>query len=325
MSFDAEGIAEVIRAHGAVVRVVMAQVRGSAPRETGASMLIWADGQSGTIGGGTLEHRATQSARDMLAQKTDKMFENHKLGPELDQCCGGSVSLLSERFTQVPAFSDGFFARSTDADTALPSVPLAIKSRMVRARNQGERPAPGLLDGWFIEPVTPARAEVWIWGAGHVGRALIDCLAPLPNIALTWVDTGAARFPKIIPQGVTQRIAPAPADILKDAPHHAHHVVFTYSHPIDFSILDKALTHGFEHLGVIGSATKWARFSKHLAAKGHATDAINRIRCPIGDRSLGKHPQAIALGVAAQIIKDTARPEAAMNGDDLYDRTAARA
>jgi xanthine dehydrogenase accessory factor len=322
MSFDPAQIAASIDANGPVVRVVMAQVLGSAPRETGASMLVWKDGQSGTIGGGTLEHRATLSARKMLDRKADVLFENHKLGPELDQCCGGSVSLLSERFTQAPTLQGSIFARSVNGET---TPPLSVIRILKRARNQGDVPAPHLRDGWFIEPVTPPRTPVWIWGAGHVGRALVSCLAPLPNLALTWVDTGLDQFPTSTPADVQKIVAQTPADRMCDAPINAHHIVFTYSHPIDFAIINNALSHGFANLGVIGSATKWARFSKHLAAKGHNLDAIARIRCPIGERALGKHPQAIALGVATQIIKDTAPQVQAQEGDDKHDDTAALA
>ena len=67
MGFDRDQMARLIAAHGALVRVVVADVAGSAPREAGAAMLVWTDGQDGTIGGGALEYQATEDARKMLA------------------------------------------------------------------------------------------------------------------------------------------------------------------------------------------------------------------------------------------------------------------
>ncbi|MGB5870311.1 MAG: XdhC family protein, partial [Albidovulum sp.] len=56
MSFARTEVQAAIAAHGPVIRVVVAEVAGSAPREVGASMLVWATGQQGTIGGGALEY-----------------------------------------------------------------------------------------------------------------------------------------------------------------------------------------------------------------------------------------------------------------------------
>ena len=145
-------------------------------------------------------------------------------------------------------------------------------------------------------------APLWIWGAGHVGRALVGVLAPLPDFALTWVDTGAERFPEIIPEGVDVLVAADMARAMAHAPKDAHHLILTYSHEIDLALCHAVLRRGFASAGLIGSATKWARFRSRLAALGHGPEAIARIACPIGDPALGKHPQAIAVSVAAAFL-----------------------
>ena len=78
--------------------------------------------------------------------------------------------------------------------------------------------------------------------------------------------------------------------------------MLTYSHALDLELCHRLLTHGFARAGLIGSATKWARFRARLAALGHPPYAIARIDCPIGNPALGKHPQAIAIGVAAAFV-----------------------
>lgn len=147
-----------------------------------------------------------------------------------------------------------------------------------------------------------SKKPVWIWGAGHVGRALIHSLSPLPQVSLTWIDTAPDRFPQDTPNSVHKAVATDPAHLMPHAPATAHHLILTYSHDIDLALCHAALSHAFASAGVIGSATKWSRFRKRLRQLGHTDAQISRITCPIGDPSLGKHPQAIAIGVAARLI-----------------------
>ncbi|SEW27161.1 molybdenum cofactor sulfurylase [Cognatiyoonia koreensis] len=142
---------------------------------------------------------------------------------------------------------------------------------------------------------------VWIFGAGHVGRALVGVLAPLPDIAVTWIDTEETRFPKV-PDSVDQLVASDPVAVVKHAPANAEHLILTYSHDLDLALCHAILSRSFGAVGLIGSATKWARFQKRLATLGHPAEQIARIACPIGDPTLGKHPQAIAIGVATALL-----------------------
>ncbi|MEC7764449.1 MAG: xanthine dehydrogenase accessory protein XdhC [Pseudomonadota bacterium] len=311
MSFDRAHLTRLIADHGPVVRVVVAEVAGSAPREVGACVIVWATGQDGTIGGGTLEYEAVATARAMLTEPRDRATRTVALGPDMGQCCGGRVRLLWERFSEDTLPEGDTFCRPiADAEPSL-----KVQHIQSHARNQGATPAPALVDGWMIEPITTMPAPVWIWGAGHVGRALVSTLTTLPGLAITWIDTGPERFPDVIPEGVTALPVPDIAKATRLAPPTAHHIVMTYSHALDQNICDALLVRGFSSAGLIGSATKWARFRKRLQQSGHPFAEIDRIRCPIGDKSLGKHPAAIALGVAADIVKDVARAGDSARGD----------
>ena len=308
MGFDLTGLRRAVAAQGRVARVVIAGVRGSSPRETGAAMLVWADGQSGTIGGGALEHAAAQTAREMLAGGLPARISPHALGPDLGQCCGGSVQLLFETYDAARlTLLEGqeMIARPMTADTTMP---LAVRRLLARARGMGLPPEAGLVEGWMIEPLHRPAHPVWIWGAGHVGRALVGVLAPLPDVALTWIDTAPDRFPDAPPPEATILPAAKPERLIPHAPANAHHLVLTYSHALDLELCHGLLSHGFASAGLIGSATKWARFRSRLAALGHSPGQIARIRCPIGDPALGKHPQAIALSVSAALLGDIAVP-----------------
>lgn len=304
--------AEVTR-HGAVVRVVIAGIEGSSPREAGAAMLVWADGQSGTIGGGALEWEAAGRARALLASGGAAEVMRVALGPNIGQCCGGAVTLVAERWdaASVARLMGDVIARPLPG--APPAMPLPVSRILARARGEGIVTGTRIVQGWLVEPVARPARDIWVWGAGHVGRALVAVIAPLPGIRVTWVDTDAERFPEAIPVGVAQRIAASPGDLVADAPPHAEHLILTFSHALDLDLCHRLLSHGFRSLGLIGSATKRARFRSRLAALGHAPAQIARIACPIGDPALGKHPQAIAVGVAAALLS---APSAANSAKD---------
>ena len=294
---------EQMRALGRpVVRVVVAETHGSVPREVGASMLVTMHDVTGTIGGGALEFEAIERARTVLRNGKDRL-DRLPLGPGLGQCCGGAVTVLTELWgAEQLAGIDTVVARAVPGQTG--EMPLSVKRLLGRARNAGDLPQPGLVDGWMIEPVSRPVREIWVWGAGHVGRALIGVLAPLPEIRLLWADTDLSRFPETIPAGVETLIAANPADLVTLSGQNAEHFVLTYSHALDMEICHRVLSKPFATLGLIGSATKRARFRKRLAALGHAPGLVDRMQCPIGDPSLGKHPQAIALGVASALLRD---------------------
>ena len=181
-------------------------------------------------------------------------------------------------------------------------MPLAVKRLLDRARGQGVAPVAQLVQGWMVEPVAKPARSLWIWGAGHVGRALVSVIAPLPEFAITWVDVAEDRFPDLIPAGVRALPVPDAAAAVAIAPIGAEHLILTYSHALDLDLCHRLLSHCFASAGLIGSHSKWARFRNRLAALGHQPVDIARIRCPIGAKHLGKHPQAIAIGVASDIL-----------------------
>ena len=296
MSLDLQGLAQAAT-KGAFVRVLVVETKGSTPREVGAEMRVWAERIEGTIGGGTLEAEAITIARGLRAPA----LRRFPLGPALGQCCGGSVTLAFEPLDaeSLARIEGPFHARPLTAT----DIPLSVQRALARARNSGAAP-PLLIDGWLIEPLAPPAQEMWIWGAGHVGRALVATIAPLPHWAIRWADIDESRFPQAIPAGVTPVIAENPADLVPLAARSAHHLILTYSHALDLELCHRILHHGFAACGLIGSQTKWSRFQHRLRDLGHAHAQISRIACPIGDPALGKEPQAIAISVAAALLRE---------------------
>ena len=259
---------QLLAGNAPLVRVVVAATRGSAPREAGACMLVSADREWGTIGGGHLELVATRTARAMLGSDADATrLDRFSLGASLGQCCGGIVELAFQRY---------------DAGD------LASLEQMLEARGND----------------VPGETGLWLFGAGHVGRALVNVVAPLP-FRITWVDSRESILPADLPDGARALCSPYPAEEVKDMPAGAWALVMTHSHDEDLAICEALLAHGrFGWAGVIGSAPKAARFRQKLARRGFAREAIARLTMPIGIGGIrSKEPAAIAVAVAAQLLQ----------------------
>lgn len=154
----------------------------------------------------------------------------------------------------------------------------------------------------LFEPLMQRQPEIQVYGAGHVGQALVNLLATLP-CHITWIDSRATPF-SYVPQGVTARQLDDPLDAVNEAPADSYFVIMTHDHPLDLALSEAILRRNdFRYVGVIGSATKARRFRYRLAGKGIAAEVLARLRCPVGLPDVkGKLPAEIAVAVAGEII-----------------------
>ena len=297
-------IIEAIEAEGSAALVSLVKTEGSSPREAGARMVVRPSGGfHGTIGGGELEWRALDEALEALRSgRRAALRRVIALGPELGQCCGGRVEWRVETFDarDLKALAPLLPAERTGPFEVIAQV--AADGRVERTIGTGQGEEPLTRDGWrerFGEDVVP----VYLFGAGHVGRALALALAPLPFV-VRWIDSRAEAFPERAPFNATLVNAADPAAELASAPDGAFVVVMTHSHPLDLAIVDAALRQErFAYVGLIGSATKRARFLSQMRAAGRSEAQLGRLVCPIGVPGVeGKEPAVIAASVAAQLL-----------------------
>jgi xanthine dehydrogenase accessory factor len=155
----------------------------------------------------------------------------------------------------------------------------------------------------LFEAVLPARWRVAVFGAGHVGRAVVKLLGELP-CRVDWIDSREAEFPATVPANVRPIVADAPADEVPDLAPGCDVLVMTHSHQLDLQVVEAALRRGdLPFLGLIGSRTKRARFEARLSERGFGAEALARMVCPVGIPGVGgKHPAEIAIAVAAQLL-----------------------
>ena len=238
------------------VVVAVAEARGSVPREAGTRMLVSEGAAVGTIGGGHLELKAINRAREMLRTgEPGHHTEHFALGPALGQCCGGAVTL-------------GYAPLDAAALAAWPTGAPLFHLQLFGAGHVGRAVATLLatLDcrvDWFDErddafAATTGLGSPW---PPHIRQVSID--------------------------GIDAEV--------RHAPPGAHYLVLTHDHELDLRITEAVLRRGdFAYLGLIGSKTKRERFVRRLEQRGIAPEVIARITCPIGDeRIAGKEPAVI--------------------------------
>lgn len=305
----------MVERDGRAVLITIMDVRGSSPREAGTRMAVRADGAfSGTVGGGTLEWQVLAEAQALLSAGEGRRMRSmdKALGPDLGQCCGGRVGLMLERLEREDLVWLNDLA-TPPAGGGRVSIGIPHDRGGFVRRPAGDEEALGLLagaasrflpDGRLLERLEPVNPSLYLFGAGHVGRALILALAPLP-IEVVWCDSRPDAFPSHVPQHVVLRRDTEPERILAEAPDHALIVVMTHSHALDLAIVSAALAADrFAYVGVIGSQTKRARFVSQLRQASLDERLIEGMTCPIGIAGVeGKEPAVIAASVVAQILQ----------------------
>jgi xanthine dehydrogenase accessory factor len=308
-----------------IVRIVLATVRGSAPREAGVGMLVTPSRIAGTIGGGRLEWEALAAGRTLLeAYGPGARMQRVVLGADRGQCCGGIVELWMERYTRadlglleaatLAARRGAAVLRSTMRDTGVerrivcqpeadPESGQLLRAPSAQALPRLVRSASG--DATLLERLDDALPPLWLYGAGHVGQALARILMELP-LRLTWIDSRAEQLPPQSPATVEIWHSLDPVASVAAAPCGARFLVMTHSHPLDYSLCRAILERNdFAWAGLIGSMSKAARFRSRLRRDGLSAPAIARLVCPIGiDGIKSKWPAAIAVAVAAQVMQD---------------------
>ncbi|WP_353308535.1 xanthine dehydrogenase accessory protein XdhC [Shimia sp. NS0008-38b] len=243
------------------MRVEISRVRGSSPREEGAVMFVSDGAMLGTIGGGQLEYMALDEARKALKLNKYICRMDVPLGPEIGQCCGGRVEITL-----------------TQMDSS------ARREAVAQIQAQEE-----------------AFPHVYVFGAGHVGRALAEQFQHLP-VHCVLIDSRSDELDLSIAD-VEKRLTAVPEAEVRNAPAGSAFIVLTHDHALDFLVTSEVLELGSSRwLGMIGSSTKRANFESFVRSHctGLETETLN---CPIGvSGSRDKRPAVIAAMVVAEVI-----------------------
>ena len=204
-------LADATAAGERVVVVTVAGIRGSAPREVGAKMIVTATETLGTIGGGQLEYQCTRLAFDMLQGDEQASMRKFPLGTAMGQCCGGVVDILFEPLASgLPAWLQDLRALHGQRVPAVMATRIghAAQKCVITATNIFGASAAEIgievigrarygldtgrivhrSDDWFLELVVGSDLNIAVFGAGHVGSAVVQALSAL-DCNIRWVDS----------------------------------------------------------------------------------------------------------------------------------------
>lgn len=309
-----------------VVLLTVAGIRGSAPREVGAKMIVTRDTTIGTIGGGQLEYQCTRIGSEMLGDDERPVLRKFPLGTSMGQCCGGVVDILFEPIVDgLPGWLRDLRALYGQRESAVLVTELGNGVRKFVV-TEGEvfglddsseitdtvnRARDGLKSGrtahrhddWFFERVVGSDFNIAIFGAGHVGSAVVQSLSSL-DCNIRWIDSRRNIF-RGAPSNVRAIETKDPPSEVTAMPPGSCYLVMTHSHSIDFDICDRILRRGdAAYCGLIGSRSKRRRFEKRYREQGLQQAVIDELVCPIGvDGITGKKPVEIAVAVAAEVLQ----------------------
>ena len=333
MSHWVDELASVQSREQSAISVAVASTKGSVPREAGTRMLVTPAEVFGTIGGGHLEFKAIQISRDMLASGGPSLLMRFPLGASLGQCCGGLVNLLFEPVVPGALWVDAIrgFQRQgkgciavTQARGSVTTGKLLVtrdecvgslgsesldrdataiaKQRL--AANQLSTLLTVAADEYFFETISAPDFNVALFGAGHVGRAVVKILAELP-CKITWIDSREVQFPAEISCSVEKRVNDFPEDEVASAVPGSYFLVMTHSHQLDEAICERILLRrDVAYFGLIGSLSKRRQFERRFLARGIPAARFDDMICPIGAGGIAsKEPMAIAVAVAAELLQ----------------------
>ena len=321
-----------------VVLVTVAGIRGSAPREVGAKMIVSESTTIGTIGGGQLEYQCARLACEMLGGDETPALRKFPLGTSMGQCCGGVVDILFEPIaSRLPAWlrdlralhgqrepavvvthlggatgkcvitADDIFG---DTESAAPDI--IVKARQgLEAGRTAHR-----IDDWFFEDIVGTNLNIAVFGAGHVGSAVVQSLSAL-DCNVRWID-GRRNIFRGTPSNARAVETSDPALEVAAMPPRSCYLIMTHSHALDFDICDRVLRRSDAvYCGLIGSLSKRRRFEKRFRSQGMQERDLERLVCPIGVAGIsGKKPAEIAVAAAAEVLQ--AYESAIRNVEPIY-------
>lgn len=318
---------------GAAVLAIVIETSGSAPRGPGAWMAVHADGRiEGTVGGGALEARVVGDARALLEIAESKLirYTIGGVGSDTGMVCGGSVELLLmsldtshleplERMAGlISARREGacsidlapFGGALPPADhgdararTAKGAVPWSVvSSEYASAGNIGLPAAPCLRGDRYLEPIRP-EGRAFVFGCGHVGRAVVEVLGFAGFEVVACDDRPEMLGRELLPRAM-ERLRVDYGDLSSSIAMGCRDlaIVCTSGHASDFEVLVQALRAHPGYIGCLGSKRKTAGVKARLMGEGFSAEEVGAIHMPVGVPIACETPEEIAVSIAAQVI-----------------------
>lgn len=284
------------------VLVTVIASSGSTPRGAGSRMLVGTEGRIyGTIGGGNVEHRSREIAQQVLEDRNSHEHDfqlNRSDVENLGMICGGAVNVY---FRFIPGGDENTIAVCDGAEELFARGSNIWLSEGDKLAVSAEKPEDS---GCFCEQINSS-GKVYIFGCGHVGRALVPALMYVGFSCVALDDRPDFVKPELFPAGCETGLVDfgnigASVTLTEDD----YVCVMTRGHAFDTEVEAQVLKTPAYYVGVIGSVHKKAGVAKKLVEEyGLDEKELDRIASPIGLNIKAQTPEEISISIAAQLIQ----------------------
>jgi xanthine dehydrogenase accessory factor len=320
-----------------VILATVIQQSGSAPRKSGAQMVIREDGSFvGSVGGGRLEADCISAARKVAAEGTAKVLAFHLTGTEVAETamiCGGDAEVFIEPL--APGVADiytnlldiqkrggkavlaivigtepirkGMGGKGLITSEGKSIGPLALGREALAAAQEvihekKVRLIPYQGGRLYLEPIFP-EPTLYIFGAGHISRAIAPVAHMVGFKVIVIDDRGEFANRDYFPQADEIWVEAFDGIGEKIDPHEqAYLVIVTRGHIHDYTVLKQVLPMDCRYIGMIGSSRKRDIIYQQLRQEGHSEGELKRVHAPIGLDIGAETPEEIAVSIVAELI-----------------------
>lgn len=299
-----------------LVLLYVLESEGSSPGRNGFKMAVASDGSIfGTIGGGIMEHKLVEKARDMLKQNNlsvELMRQYHNKVHTTDQSgmiCSGNqlnafIPITAADIKTIETIIEGgpyIIQLSPSGLAFLESTPQDINYDL---QYQSEKK-------WIYKEKLNQRHVIHIIGGGHVSLALSELMCFLGFYSKVYDDRPELNTilqnyfanEKIIIPGYEQL-----GEYITDSKNDFA-VIMTLGYRTDKIVLQQLLNKEFYYLGMMGSDHKIETLFNELRSEGIPDSSLKKVFTPVGVNIYSKTAPEIAVSIAAEIIREKNREQ----------------
>jgi len=292
-----------------VALLCVVRSEGSSPGRQGFKMAVTASAVAGSIGGGIMEHKWVELARQrLLNAETAPLLrpQIHRREAPADRSgmmCSGEQEVLLLPLTSLDLLTVAAIEKAlqTHAAGAFELSAAGLRQTNPAGFSSFFDYLPG--PNWRYREQLGLRDQLTIVGGGHVSLALSRVLAQL-DFELTVLDD-RADLPTLDANGYAHHQRRISYDNIRaEIPENPHQyvVIMTVGYRSDQQVLRQLLGRPYRYLGVMGSAAKVAELRRVLREEGASAEALEQLRGPIGVAINSRTPEEIAISVAAELI-----------------------
>ena len=307
-----EFIYQYAKANEPVILLLVVESKGSSPGRQGFKMAVTKNELKGSIGGGIMEHKFVELAKEKLAEqqvesKVRKQF-HHKSAADHQSgmICSGEQTVLLYRIqekdidaisklkTSLQIFQNGTLIINPDGIDFSSQVPVNDLAFEMHSESD-----------WQYKEKTGFKNQLHIIGGGHCSLALSKIMSAMDFYIHLYEERKALNTMQANNYVHQKHFVDdySKLDLLIKPGNNQFVVIMTFGYRTDDIALRSLIELNFKYLGVLGSKSKMEQLFKEWERDGIPAERLKKIHAPLGIQIKSQTPEEIAISIAAEIIK----------------------